>query len=76
MEVKTFDTLSQTERTQTKMNEYLYEMEMSAMDNLSDEEIMIMNTFRKVRLNRKKKLKKENYLYGEESNYDFYSECC
>lgn len=58
------------------MNEYLYEMEMSAMDNLSDEEIMIMNTFRKVRLNRKKKLKKENYLYGEESNYDFYSECC
>lgn len=65
-----------TERTQTKMNEYLMEMEMSTTDNLSDEEIMIMNTFRKVRLNRKKKQQKENYLYGEESNYDFYSECC
>lgn len=58
------------------MNEYLMEMEMSTTDNLSDEEIMIMNTFRKVRLNRKKKQQKENYLYGEESNYDFYSECC
>lgn len=54
------------------MNEYLMEMEMSTMDNLSDEEIMIMNTFRKVRLNRKKRQQKENYFYGEESNYDFY----
>lgn len=58
------------------MNEYLYEMEMSTTDTATDEEIMIMNTFRKIRLNRKKKQQKENYLYGENSNYDFYSECC
>lgn len=46
------------------------------MDTVTEEEIMIMNTFQKVRLNRKKRQQKENYLYGEESNYDFHSECC
>lgn len=61
-----------TERTQTKMNEYLMEMEMSTTDNLSDEEIMIEISNRKLHHSRKNKLKKENYLYGEESNYDLY----
>lgn len=54
------------------MNEYLMEMMLSSMDNLSDEEIMIMNSYQKVRISRKKRLKKENYIYGEESDYDFY----
>ena len=54
------------------MNEYLIEMELSTEDNLSDEEIMIMNSYRKVRINRKKRLQKENDIYGEESNYNLY----
>jgi hypothetical protein len=55
-----------------KMNEYLYEMQLSTEDNLSDEEIMIMNSYHKVRLNRKKKMQKENITNGEENNYYLY----
>lgn len=62
---------NKTERTYKKMNEYLIEMELSTKDNLSDEEIMIVNSYRKVRINRKKN-KKENYNYGKESNYNLY----
>lgn len=54
------------------MNEYLIEMELSQEDNLSDEEIMIMNSYQKVRINRKKNKQKENYIYGKESNYNLY----
>ena len=53
------------------MNEYLIEMELSSVDNLSDEEIMIVVSNRKLHTNRKKK-QKENYNYGKESNYNFY----
>lgn len=53
------------------MNEYLMEMELLTEDNLSDEEIMIMNSYQKVRINRKKK-QKENDIYGKESNYNLY----
>ena len=63
--------LSQIERTYKKMNEYLIEMELSTEDNLSDEEIMIVVSNRKVHTNRKKK-QKENYNYGKESNYNLY----
>lgn len=56
-----------------KMNEYLLEMMLSQEDNLSDEEIMIMNSYQKVRINRKKNKQKENYIHGEESNYNLYS---
>ena len=63
--------ISQIERTYKKMNEYLMEMELSTEDNLSDEEIMIMNSYHKVRINRKKN-KKENDIYGKESNYNLY----
>lgn len=62
---------SQIERTYKKMNEYLMEMELSTEDNLSDEEIMIVNSYQKVRINRKKN-KKENDIYGKESNYNLY----
>ena len=55
------------------MNEYLLEMMLSQEDNLSDEEIMIMNSYQKVRINRKKNKQKENYIHGEESNYNLYS---
>ena len=54
------------------MNEYLMEMELSTEDNLSDEEIMIVNSYQKVRINRKKNKQKENNIYGKESNYNFY----
>ena len=54
------------------MNEYLIEMELSTEDNLSDEEIMIVNSYQKVRINRKKNKQKENYNYGKESNYNLY----
>lgn len=37
------------------MNEYLMEMELSTQDNLSDEEIMIEISNRKLHTNRKKK---------------------
>ena len=64
--------LNQIERTYKKMNEYLLEMELSTEDNLSDEEIMIVNSYQKVRINRKKNKQKENNNYGKESNYNFY----
>ena len=54
------------------MNEYLMEMELSSVDNLSDEEIMIVVSNRKMHTNRKKNKQKENYNYGKESNYNFY----
>ena len=63
--------LNQIERTYKKMNEYLIEMELSTEDNLSDEEIMIVVSNRKLHTNRKKN-KKENYIYGKESNYNLY----
>ena len=63
--------ISQIERTYKKMNEYLIEMELSTKDNLSDEEIMIVVSNRKLHTNRKKN-KKENYIYGKESNYNLY----
>ena len=44
------------------MNEYLIEMELSTKDNLSDEEIMIVVSNRKLHTNRKKN-KKENELW-------------
>ena len=44
------------------MNEYLIEMELSTQDNLSDEEIMIVVSNRKLHTNRKKN-KKENELW-------------
>lgn len=54
------------------MNEYLYEMELSCEDNLLDEEIMYFTRNKMVLSNRKKRLQKENDIYGEESNYYFY----
>lgn len=57
------------------MNEYLIEMMLSQEDatkRLSDEEIIIMNSYQKVRINRKKNKQKENYNYGKESNYNLY----
>ena len=63
---------SQIERTYKKMNEYLYEMELSCEDNLLDEEIMYFTRNKMVLSNRKKRLQKENDIYGEESNYYFY----
>ena len=62
----------QIERTYKKMNEYLYEMMLSQEDNLSDEEIMIVVSNRKLHTNRKKNKQKENDIYGKESNYNFY----
>lgn len=54
------------------MNEYLLEMQLSTEDNLSDEELMIMNPYHKVRTNRKKKMQKENITNGKEYNYYLY----
>ena len=62
----------QIERTYKKMNEYLMEMELSTEDNLSDEEIMIEVSNRKLHTNRKKNKQKENDIYGKESNYNLY----
>lgn len=58
------------------MNDYLMKIafEEFCKSNLSDEEIMIMNSYQKVRINRKKRLQKENYIYGKESNYNLYSQ--
>ena len=53
------------------MNEYLMEMELSTEDNLSDEKIMIVVSNCKLHTNKKKK-KKENDIYGKESNYNLY----
>lgn len=57
------------------MNEYLMEMMLSQEDatkRLSDEEIIIEVSNRKVHTNRKKNKQKENYIYGKESNYNLY----
>ena len=57
------------------MNEYLIEMMLSQEDatkRLSDEEIMIVVSNRKVHTNRKKNKQKENNNYGKESNYNLY----
>ena len=54
------------------MNDYLMEMELSTEDNLSDEEIMIEVSNCKIHTNRKKRLQKENNIYGKESNYNLY----
>ena len=54
------------------MNEYLLEMQLSTEDNLSDEELMIMNSYQKVRTNKKKKIQKENITNGKEHNYYLY----
>ena len=62
----------QIERTYKKMNEYLMEMMLSQEDNLSDEEIMIEVRRKTLHTNRKKRLQKENDIYGKESNYNLY----
>lgn len=54
------------------MNEYLLEMQLSTEDNLSDEELIIMNSYQNVRTNRKKKIQKENITNGKEHNYYLY----
>ena len=57
--------ISQIERTYKKMNEYLVKMMLSPNDNLSDEEIMMEVSNRKLHTNRKKKSQKEKYKYGK-----------
>ena len=49
------------------MNEYLYEIafEEFCESDLSDEEIMIAVSSRKLHTNRKKRLQKEKYKYGK-----------
>lgn len=56
------------------MNEYLmeYAFEDFCESDLSDEEIMIVVSNKKVHTNRKKNKQKENNNYGKESNYNFY----
>lgn len=56
------------------MNEYLYEIGFLQMEksDLSDEEIMIVVSNRKLHTNRKKNKQKENDIYGKESNYNLY----
>lgn len=54
------------------MNEYLIENRFSPNgETLNDEEIMIEVSNRKLHTNRKKN-KKENDIYGKESNYNLY----
>lgn len=55
------------------MNEYLIEIAFEEIceSDISDEEIMIVVSNRKLHTNRKKN-KKENYNYGKESNYNLY----
>ena len=57
--------ISQIERTYKKMNEHLVKMMLSPNDNLSDEEIMMEVSNRKLHTNRKKKSQKEKYKYGK-----------
>lgn len=57
--------LSQSERTYKKMNEYFMEMMVFPKDNLSDEEMMIEVSSRKLHTNRKKRLQKEKHRYGK-----------
>lgn len=55
------------------MNEYL--MEIKGYPNgetFSDEEIMIEVCRKTLHTNRKKRLQKEKYIYGKESDYNFY----
>ena len=56
------------------MNEYLMEIAFEEIceSDISDEEIMIVVSNRKVHTNRKKNKQKENNNYGKESNYNFY----
>ena len=56
------------------MNEYLYEIAFEEIceSDISDEEIMIVVSNRKLHTNRKKNKQKENNNYGKESNYNFY----
>lgn len=55
------------------MNEYLMEISISPDgENLNDEEIMIDVCRKTLHTNRKKRLQKEKYIYGKESNYNFY----
>lgn len=57
------------------MNEYLIEIMLSQEDatkRLSDEEIIIEVSNRKLHTNRKKNKQKENYIYEKESNYNLY----
>ena len=65
--------ISQIERTYKKMNEYLIEIAFEEIceSDISDEELMIVVSNRKLHTNRKKN-KKENNNYGKESNYNFY----
>lgn len=55
------------------MNEYLMEIAFEEIceSDISDEELMIVVSNRKLHTNRKKN-KKENNNYGKESNYNFY----
>lgn len=66
--------LNQIERTYKKMNEYLMEIAFEEIceSDISDEEIMIEVSNRKLHTNRKKNKQKENNNYGKESNYNFY----
>ena len=59
-------------KEQNKMNEYLYEMELSIGDNATDEEVMYVMATKRVAFNIKKRLQKENNIYGKESNYNLY----
>ena len=66
--------LSQIERTYKKMNDYLIEIRFEEFCEtvfLSDEEIMIEVSNRKLHTNRKKR-QKELLNNGKESNYNFY----
>ena len=56
------------------MNEYLLEIAFEEIceSDLSDEEIMIEVSNRKLHTNRKKNKQKENDIYGKESNYNLY----
>ena len=56
------------------MNEYLIEIAFEEIceSDISDEELMIMVSNRKLHTNRKKNKQKENDIYGKESNYNFY----
>lgn len=51
------------------MNEYFMEMMLSPKDNLSDEEIMMEVSSRKLHANRKKRLQKEKHKYGKSITY-------
>lgn len=58
------------------MNDYLMKIAFAEFfkSNLSDEEIIIEVSNRKLHTNRKKRLQKENNIYGKKSNYNLYSQ--